>query len=40
MLTYYTPELEKFVKERYSDDLDNPYFQFDSIELFKNDKDR
>jgi hypothetical protein len=33
-----TPELEKFVKENYADDLNNPYFQFEPIELFKDGK--
>ena len=31
---YYTPELEKFIEERYADDLNNPYFQFSPLKLY------
>merc|ERR1719453_1764857 len=34
MLGYYTPELERFVEEHYSDDLNNPYFDFEPVQLF------
>jgi hypothetical protein len=34
MLQYYTPELERFVEEHYSDDLNNPYFDFEPLQLF------
>jgi len=34
MLKYYTPELERYVEERYADDLSNPYFRFSPIKLF------
>ncbi len=38
MMKYYTPDLEKFVERHYADDLNNPYFQFDGIELFRDQK--
>jgi len=34
LLKYYTPELEKFVKEKYEMDYNNPYFKFSPLELF------
>jgi hypothetical protein len=34
MKHFYTPELERFVEERYADDLNNPYFQFSPIQLY------
>ena len=40
MLQYYTPELEDFVEKRYADDLNNNFFQFETIELFKQGKRR
>jgi hypothetical protein len=33
---YYTPDLERFVEERYADDLNNPYFHFSPIQLYVN----
>lgn len=38
MLKYYTPKLEQFVEDHYADDLDNIYYDFDPIHLFKVDK--
>ncbi len=38
MLKYYTPNLEKFVEDQYADDLDNIFYDFDQIQLFKADK--
>jgi hypothetical protein len=34
MRQYYTPDLEKFVEQRYADDLNNPYFQLTPIKLY------
>jgi len=31
---YYTPELEIFVEEQYKNDFNNPYFDFNPIELY------
>jgi len=36
---YYTPELEIFVEDEYDKDLNNPYFEFNSIELFPHKED-
>jgi len=36
---YYTPELEIFAEDRYAKDLDNPYFEFSSVELFPHTQD-
>ena len=38
MLKYYTPELEEFVENHYKDDLENDFFDFEQIQLFKVDK--
>lgn len=37
MLTYYTPELEKFVETHYADDLQNQYFHFSPVNLYTDD---
>ncbi len=34
MISYYTLELEAFVEEKYADDLNNPFFYVDPIQLF------
>lgn len=31
---YYTPALERFVEMHWSDDFNNPYFEFEEIKLF------
>jgi hypothetical protein len=36
MLQYYTPFLEDIINERYSEDLNNPFFHFNTINLFDN----
>ena len=36
---YTTPELERFVETHWADDFNNPYFKFDEIKLFPEDKD-
>jgi hypothetical protein len=38
MKTYYTPELEKIVEERYADDMNNTFFHFEPMDLFKDEK--
>ena len=38
MLKYYTPELEEFVENHYKDDLENDFFSFKPIQLFKVDE--
>jgi hypothetical protein len=38
MQMYYTPELEKFVEERYADDMSNAFYQFESLNLFEDEK--
>jgi len=35
---YYTPELEMFVNNKYSKDLNNSYFQFSSVEIFPHNR--
>mmetsp|Transcript_16980 Transcript_16980/g.25361 ORF Transcript_16980/g.25361 Transcript_16980/m.25361 type:complete len:338 (-) Transcript_16980:154-1167(-) len=38
MLMYYTPGLENFVERHYAEDLNTPYFQFDEVQLFRDQK--
>ncbi len=37
MKEYYTPELEDYVEKHFADDLQNPFFHFDKINLFLED---
>mmetsp|Transcript_29459 Transcript_29459/g.35043 ORF Transcript_29459/g.35043 Transcript_29459/m.35043 type:complete len:329 (-) Transcript_29459:497-1483(-) len=39
LIEYFTPELEIFVEDRYATDLNNTYFQFSPIELFRHNED-
>ena len=33
---YYTPELERFIEERYADDLKSQYFSFEKLVIFRD----
>eukprot|EP00558_Chaetoceros_sp_UNC1202_P007240 CAMPEP_0197248216 /NCGR_PEP_ID=MMETSP1429-20130617/36451_1 /TAXON_ID=49237 /ORGANISM="Chaetoceros sp., Strain UNC1202" /LENGTH=117 /DNA_ID=CAMNT_0042709345 /DNA_START=146 /DNA_END=499 /DNA_ORIENTATION=- len=40
MLSYYTPELERFVEQHYADDYNNPYYQFSDMKLFPEEEEK
>eukprot|EP00551_Chaetoceros_affinis_P017069 CAMPEP_0203699706 /NCGR_PEP_ID=MMETSP0091-20130426/28044_1 /ASSEMBLY_ACC=CAM_ASM_001089 /TAXON_ID=426623 /ORGANISM="Chaetoceros affinis, Strain CCMP159" /LENGTH=259 /DNA_ID=CAMNT_0050572659 /DNA_START=15 /DNA_END=790 /DNA_ORIENTATION=+ len=39
MKKYYTPDLEKYVEKSFADDLQNPFFHFDNINLSLEDEE-